>query len=290
MRQLLRYALQPALLTSSVVLWNAWPTSETVLPITLLASLLLLMILESRWPARPEWSVEWRERATQIAAYLVLGGGLTMLAELYPYFLAEPLLELRTSWNVDVWPHEWPGVVQLFLVFFASDFILYWIHRAMHRWAVVWRLTGHGPHHAFKKLGALNSGLNHPLELAWLALPVAAIELVFGIGAPAAGAAVLVGVQAAIAHTNLDLNSAVIGWLFTTNRHHIHHHSVIIDESNTNYGCSAILWDRLFGTFADAPTAETGTGPTEPGWMGKFLMPFVEPSDTEAAPRRATPA
>ena len=74
--------------------------------------------------------------------------------------------------------------------------------------------------------------------------------------------------------------------LFTTNRFHIHHHSVVLEESNTNYACSAILWDRVFGTFADAATAETGTGPTEPDMWAKFWMPFEEPEDTATAPSR----
>ena len=58
----------------------------------------------------------------------------------------------------------------------------------------------------------------------------------------------------------------------------------MLEESNTNYGCAAIVWDRVFGTFEDAATQETGTGPTEPSLWGKFLMPFVEPEDTSTAP------
>ncbi len=55
-------------------------------------------------------------------------------------------------------------------------------------------------------------------------------------------------------------------------------------ESNTNYGCSAIVWDRLFGTFADSRTAEAGIGPTEPTLWQKFLMPVREPLDSKIAP------
>ena len=115
-------------------------------------------------------------------------------------------------------------------------------------------------------------------------LPTALLALLFGIDDPTEGASLLLLTVASVAHANLDLNSRVIGWLFTTNRHHIHHHSVVLEESNTNYGCAAIVWDRLFGTFADAQTAETGTGPTEPSLWAKFLMPFVEPEDTSTAP------
>jgi sterol desaturase/sphingolipid hydroxylase (fatty acid hydroxylase superfamily) len=130
----------------------------------------------------------------------------------------------------------------------------------------------------------LNSGLNHPFELIPLLIPSATIGLVFGVGEVALGASLLVATQASIVHSNLNLNNVGIGWIFTTNRYHIHHHSVVLEESNTNYGCAAIVWDRLFGTFVDASTIETGTGPTEPGMWRKFLMPFSEPSDTATAP------
>jgi len=57
-----------------------------------------------------------------------------------------------------------------------------------------------------------------------------------------------------------------------------------LDESNTNYGCSAIIWDRVFGTFLDRDISEAGTGPTEPTLWEKFLMPLKEPDDTSIAP------
>ena len=59
----------------------------------------------------------------------------------------------------------------------------------------------------------------------------------------------------------------------------------MFEESNTNYGCNVILWDRIFGTFSDAPTEATGIGDTEPSLLGKVLMPFRRPDDTAVAPR-----
>lgn len=280
----LYYGLQPALLVAALAFWAGSPSGEFTLVVGILAVQLILGVLESLRPARPDWSIGVRDRGVQIVAFLVLGGIGAGLGELYRGFMVEPLSVLRTSWHLDIWPHEWPGLVQVLMVFFLSEFLWYWIHRAEHRWPFVWRASGHGAHHSFKKLGALNAGLNHPFELVLLMLPAATIELVFGVGGAAVAAALLVGTQGSIVHANLELNSAGIGWLFTTNRFHIHHHSVVLDESNTNYGCAAIVWDRVFGTFADRPTVETGTGPTEPGLWSKALMPFVEPSDTATAP------
>jgi sterol desaturase/sphingolipid hydroxylase (fatty acid hydroxylase superfamily) len=90
--------------------------------------------------------------------------------------------------------------------------------------------------------------------------------------------------QAAIVHSNLKLNARGIGVLFTTNAFHVRHHSADFDESNTNFGCSAIVWDRLFGTFAHSGVAEAGTGAREPTTLEKLLMPVREPAGTVTAP------
>jgi sterol desaturase/sphingolipid hydroxylase (fatty acid hydroxylase superfamily) len=130
----------------------------------------------------------------------------------------------------------------------------------------------------------LNFGLNHPLELFFLLLPSALMELTFGIGAATAGAAILLITQASIAHANTAMNTRWIGLVFTTNSYHICHHSADLAQSNTNYGCAAIIWDRVFGTFLDEPIVDAGTGPTEPTMWRKFLMPLQEPEDSAVAP------
>ncbi|MEM7017490.1 MAG: sterol desaturase family protein, partial [Pseudomonadota bacterium] len=131
---------------------------------------------------------------------------------------------------------------------------------------------------------ALNFGLNHPVEYFFILLPAALVELTFGVGVAAAGAAIFGVTQTSIVHANIKLNTQWIGLLFTTNTYHICHHSAVLEESNTNYGCSAIIWDRVFGTFLDRQIVDAGTGPTEPTMWQKFLMPIRDPVDTEIAP------
>lgn len=284
MTSLLHYTLQPALMVFALALW-AWQPSS---PLTLLVGLgvvqVVLGLLEARFPRRPDWTTKGKERATNIAVFILLLPVAGVAEELYEQSAAGPLTALRPAGIEALWPHALPGWMQVVLIFFLSELIWYWLHRAEHRWSAFWRVSGHGAHHSFKKLGALNAGLNHPFELVVIAVPAATIGLVFGVADYAMGATLLLLTVAAIAHSNLDLNTKVIGWLFTTNRFHIHHHSVVLAESNTNYGCAAIIWDRVFGTFADGETVETGTGPTEPSLWAKAAMPFVEPEDTSTAP------
>lgn len=241
-------------------------------------------LTEHYFPARPSWNTTVKEKAGNAALVVMLTTLAGYVGVLYYTMLAEALSELRIALHLDIWPHEWPVIAQLFLVFFLSEFPWYWMHRAEHRRSLVWRLSGHGAHHSFKRLGALNFGLNHPVEYFFIVLPSAIVELTFGVGYAAAGAAVFSVTQASIAHSNIHLNTRWIGLLFTTNKYHICHHSAVLEESNTKYGCSAIVWDRLFGTFLDKHIDEAGTGPTEPSLWEKFIMPIKDPDDTAIAP------
>ncbi|MEM7077857.1 MAG: sterol desaturase family protein [Pseudomonadota bacterium] len=278
------YGLQPALLAGAMTLWYINPGWDAGYIATLLGLQILLGCMEYWRPARPHWRQRWPERLRNIGIWFVGSTLAVTIIGWYHTHLTEPLAVLRERLQLDIWPHEWPVLVQVLMVFLLAELIWYWIHRAEHRWGTMWRVTGHGAHHSFKRLGAINFGANHPFEIAFLVLPAATIELLFGVGAAAAGAAMLALVQVSVAHANLRMNSQVIGWLFTTNDYHLLHHSIVLEESNTNYGCAAIVWDRLFGTFAHTKVAEAGTGAIEPGTWRKFLMPFKEPEGVDIAP------
>ena len=286
------WALQPALLLGVIATWIADPENPALFGLTFLGVHLLLGALEYRIPARPHWRHPATEKLVVLGIAVVsfmVGGAASGLYETY---LTAPLDAIRATLHLDLWPHHWPLVPQALLVFFLSEFIWYWIHRAEHRWTPVWRLSGHGAHHAFKRLNAINAGANHPIELFLIVLPAISVDLLFGVGATAYGAVLLTLVQTAVVHSNLRLNSIVIGWLFTTNAWHIRHHSADLAESNTNYGCAAIIWDRVFGTLGDSAVVEAGVGPREPTTLEKLLMPLREPEGSVIAPteRRITRA
>ena len=279
------YALQPVLLVTVLSLWYLNQESLTIYPLILLGVQVVLGIIEYQLPARPDWLLPAKEKTGVILLVVfIFFYSATVAAPFYASTLDPALSNLRDQLGIDLWPHEWPMIPQVILAFFMSELIWYWFHRAEHRWPIVWRLSGHGVHHAFKNLGAINYGANHPLEYFVLLVPSAIVELLFGAGAAIGGAAILLVTQASIVHSNIPTNSKVIGWLLTTNRYHIHHHSLVLEESNTNYGCAVILWDRLFGTFSDEHTEETGIGPSEPNIWNKFLMPIREPTDSQISP------
>jgi len=282
--RLVFWALQPVLLGVVMVAFLADPASVWLSTVTLVSVQLLIGRLEYRFPARPDWRQPPRLKLELIVIAVVTLVVAESAVKLYEGLLTDRLSSLRTSLRLDIWPHHWPLLIQVLLVFSASEFIWYWMHRAEHRWPLVWRASGHGAHHAFKKLNAINSGANHPIELFWVVLPALLVSLFFGVGVAANGALLLTVVQVAVVHGNLRLNARGIGWFFTTNAWHFRHHSADLAESNTNFGCAAIIWDRVFGTFVDSGVVDTGIGPREPTLLEKLLMPIREPRGSVIAP------
>ena len=79
-----------------------------------------------------------------------------------------------------------------------------------------------------------------------------------------------------LCHANLPLRPGLFGWFFNTPEWHQLHHSLNYDESNTNYGCTLIIWDRIFGTYSGKSTIErvgNGTGRRLSFWT-QYTLPF----------------
>ena len=167
---------------------------------------------------------------------------------------------------------------------FSQRTAWYWVHRAEHQWSVVWRFSGHGAHHAFQKLGASELWFKPPSGVLLLAYACCLAGTDIRYRRAGLGCFFAVGLSASIAHCNVAMNSRVIGWLFTTNQYHICHHSLDLAESNTNFGCAAIVWDRMFGTFSDNRAVAVGSGPKEPSTWHKLMMPIKEYEVSDIAP------
>lgn len=283
---------QPAILAGALLLWWRLLPSEAATLLVLIAALLLVSALEAWLPAKPEWRQSLGARLRLIGAYALALAMSVLLLGIYEAVLGPALSGFRAGPGGALWPGTWPLPLQVALLFFASDLIYYWIHRAIHRWPLLWRLTGHGFHHGFHNLHALNVGTNHPFEVVLLILPL--VLLAAATGAPeraVQAAGVLLMVNAVLAHANLRMHTPGLSWLITGSEHHRRHHSLVFEESNSNYACNAIVWDRLFGTYSQGPVAQTGIGPSEPGLWRMYLLPLREPEDADTvSSRRHAPA
>jgi sterol desaturase/sphingolipid hydroxylase (fatty acid hydroxylase superfamily) len=278
----------PLILAAALGLWWALGGGDGAMLATLAAALMLSMLLERLIPAVPAWRLGLGATLALASLYLlglIVSG---VLIATYESLLPAALAGVRIRIGLAAWPAGWPMLAQALLLYFASDFIYYWIHRAIHRSSLLWRATGHGFHHGFQNMHAINAGTSHPFELVLVALPLVLLAALFGPPSEAVAAAgVLLLTNAALAHANVRMETPFFSLFFTSSDQHRRHHSAVFEESNTNYACNAILWDRLFGTYSRGAVRQTGIGPTQPTLWQMFLLPFREPSDVDTVATRA---
>lgn len=147
---------------------------------------------------------------------------------------------LATFW--DAW-YGWLAAVVLF------DFCDYWLHRAGHECAVMW--AAHQVHHqsqAFNFSTALRQESTVAL-IGWVFyLPMAVL------GVPPeqfAVAGLVVLLYQFWIHTE---HIGKLGWfdrVFSSPSNHRVHHAVNDQYLDKNYGGMLVIWDRMFGTFAE---------------------------------------
>lgn len=281
------FGLQPVILVSALSVWWVMGQDASAVLVVLAAVQALLFVLERLAPAKPQWTQSLPEKLGLFGAAVLLLIISAALSELYGTLLFPALAALRESTDAVIAFGNWPVLLQVTLLYFGSDFLYYWVHRAIHRWPLVWRATGHGMHHAYHRLHAVNFGVTHPFEVLLLALPMILLAAGFGARPEAvAGALVALVANTSMAHSNLGMNTPIFSFFLTTSDQHRRHHSAVFDESNSNYACNAIIWDRLFGTYSMGPVKQTGIGPRQPGIWELLTLPFGEPKDVDTVSTR----
>lgn len=135
------------------------------------------------------------------------------------------------------------------------DLALYVQHRATHEIPLLWRL--HRVHHTDRDFDVTTAARFHPIEIV-LSM-VWKCGVVIALGAPALAVFVFeVGFAVAtlFTHANFALpqriDRAAQRLIVTPDMHRIHH-SAHAAETNSNYGTTLSLWDKLLGTYCGEP-------------------------------------
>lgn len=144
---------------------------------------------------------------------------------------------------------ELDGVSAWIVGFLAVDFAYYWWHRATHRVALMW--TTHITHHQSEDYNlavALRQTLFGGLSAAPFYWAVAVIGVPPGIyiGCVALNTLYQFGI-----HTRLVGRLGPLEWVLNTPSHHRVHHGINPWSIDKNHGGVFIVFDRLFGTFAE---------------------------------------
>lgn len=192
-----------------------------------------------------------------------------------------------------------PGWWVILLSVMALDLMIYWQHVMFHALPTLWRL--HKVHHADRDFDVTTGLRFHPIEIFLsMGIKIAAIAL---LGAPPVAVLifeVLLNATAMFNHGNVSLPRPIdrlLRWFVVTPDMHRIHHSVIVQETNSNYGFNLPWWDYLFGTYR-ACSAKGNQDMTiglseyqdtlrvaQLPWM--LLLPFVRQADSAAIPVRS---
>jgi sterol desaturase/sphingolipid hydroxylase (fatty acid hydroxylase superfamily) len=275
---------QPIILLGfSLLVANAaitgWIDLSVLVPVLLFVPIPLLLLAERLIPKRKDWLLDWKDLIEDLfwlaCSFLIWG---PIYDDAYETPISNLFALLRDNSG---FPFRLEAVtiggllVAAFIAIFVAEFIGYWAHRVQHRFMFLWRI--HATHHHITKMSVARAERTHPLEFLGLNLG-SAVTLAF-LGASAEVVAVVVVFRlntAHLCHSNLPLVSGAFGWLFNTPEWHQLHHSCIYKESNTNFGCTVIIWDRIFGTFSGKNyIKQVGNGTGEKlSIVTQLLIPF----------------
>ena len=155
--------------------------------------------------------------------------------------------------NVLDWP-QWPVVIAAVVML---DFIIYLQHVMFHAVPLLWRL--HMVHHTDLDFDVTTGARFHPIEI--LLSMIIKLAIVILIGAPPMAVLlfeVLLNGTSMFNHSNVRMPERldrILRWVVVTPDMHRVHHSVSVQETNSNFGFNLPWWDRLMGTYRPNPGA-----------------------------------
>lgn len=148
-----------------------------------------------------------------------------------------------------------PYLLEIGISVLALDLIIYLQHRAFHRIPIFWRF--HRMHHTDLDLDVSSGNRFHPVEI--LLSYVIKLGAVAVIGVPAAAVIIFevaLNATSLFNHGNfripLTIDRLLRLILVTPDMHRVHH-SVIPQETDSNFSFNFPWWDRLLGTYRDQP-------------------------------------
>lgn len=220
---------------------------EMLIYMVFFGALILLALLETIIALRAEGAMRlrrWPANFALTAINIVVLGALP-LGAVTAADLARSLEIGLLNWL------EAPFAAALALTFLARSLGSWGVHYAMHNVPLLWRV--HRVHHTDTHLDVSTTVRFHPLEFL-ISAPVA-VGVVIALGLPPAAVMLFELFDAGIAvfsHANIRLPARferlLNRFIITPNMHRIHH-STVERETNSNYGATLVIWDRVFGTY-----------------------------------------
>jgi len=137
------------------------------------------------------------------------------------------------------------------------DLVVYLQHVVFHYVPVLWRV--HRVHHTDPEFDVTTGVRFHPVEL--LISTGIKYGAIIALGAPPIAVVIseiLLSGTSVFNHANVRIPKAVdrvVRFFVVTPDMHRVHHSIVREETNSNFGFNFPWWDRIFGTYRDQPAA-----------------------------------
>jgi len=247
-----------------------------------LGVLVLMLVLESLIPRHR--TVDSKPR--RLAINFSLTGFNVFLVRLLPGGAAVGLADFagQQGWGLLNYV-DWPVAVEMAMGVIFLDLMIYIQHVVIHMIPFFWRF--HKVHHSDLDLDVSSGFRFHPLEI--LGSMIYKLGLVAALGPSVMTVVVFEAILNGMAqfnHSNIKLPlglDLVLRKLLVTPDMHRIHHSVEVNETNSNYGFNLSIWDRFLGTYihdGKKPQPEIVIGvpefrtPDQVSLLKLVLMPF----------------
>ncbi len=140
-----------------------------------------------------------------------------------------------------------PLWAQAIVFLFASDFLLYWVHRGFHG-AKLWKY--HAVHHSSEDVHWISAGRFHPVNVF---LGTVLVEVALLLAGISPNVMLWVGpfntATSALVHANLNWDFGPFKYLFASPVFHRWHHTSLERGGNMNFAGTFPFIDWMFGTF-----------------------------------------
>ena len=163
-------------------------------------------------------------------------------------------LSVKNGWGLlNLTP--FPSWLEIVVALILLDLAIYWQHVAFHRIPFFWSF--HKVHHVDRDIDVTTGLRFHPIEIVFSLLFKLGVVLV--LGAPVLAVIlfeIILNGCAMFNHSNvklpLSVDRVLRRFIVTPDMHRVHH-SIHMHETNSNYGFSISLWDRIFKSYNDQP-------------------------------------
>jgi sterol desaturase/sphingolipid hydroxylase (fatty acid hydroxylase superfamily) len=227
------------------------------------AFFLLVGVFELLERTRPAREVDrWKDLKIDVLSFSVA----IVVNQVCKHLLDSAYMQATPAWMTAGFTslQSLPAWARIGLAILVIDFLIYWIHRAQHRYELLWRT--HAWHHSIAELYWFSGFRTSFFHSFLYAIPVTSVSLlVFNLTPVEAGIGYSLGLLIQFwEHTNLRIDIGPLRHIFITPDYHRVHHST--GHNRSNYGTTFSFWDRMFGTMTDPSTvpADTPLGLGEP--------------------------